>query len=99
MEFFKGIDKVKYEGTKTNNLLAFAHYNPEEVILGKKMKDHLKFAMSYWHTLTGEGTDPYGNAILFMRLKYQNFILSIVPCLPKQNADMIKNICTPMLNN
>ena len=54
MEFFKGIDKVKYEGVKTNNLLAFAHYNPEEVILGKKMKDHLKFAMSYWHTLTGE---------------------------------------------
>lgn len=64
MEFFKGIDKVKYEGVKTNNLLAFAHYNPEEVILGKKMKDHLKFAMSYWHTLTGEGTDPFGNATM-----------------------------------
>ena len=57
MEFFKGIDKVKYEGVKTNNLLAFAHYNPEEVILGKKMKDHLKFAMSYCHTLTGEGSE------------------------------------------
>ena len=60
MEFFKGIGKIKFEGPDSKNLLSFAHYNAEEVILGKKMKDHLKFAMSYWHTLTGEGNDPFG---------------------------------------
>ncbi|MGL5797865.1 MAG: xylose isomerase [Cetobacterium sp.] len=64
MEFFKTINKINYEGTKTKNLLAFAHYNPEEVVLGKKMKDHLKFSMSYWHTLTGEGNDPFGDGTM-----------------------------------
>lgn len=64
MEFFKGIDKIKYEGSESNNPLAFAHYNSEEVIMGKPMKDHLKFAMSYWHTLTGMGTDPFGDATM-----------------------------------
>ncbi|MDP0492695.1 MAG: xylose isomerase [Fusobacterium sp. JB021] len=60
MEFFKGIDKIKYEGSKSINALSFKYYNPEEVVLGKKMKEHLKFAMSYWHTLTGGGMDPFG---------------------------------------
>lgn len=60
MEFFKGIDKIKYEGSKSTNALSFKYYNPEEVVLGKKMKEHLKFAMSYWHTLTGGGMDPFG---------------------------------------
>lgn len=60
MEFFKGIDKIEYEGSKSKNDLSFKYYNPEEVILGKKMKEHLKFAMSYWHTLTGGGMDPFG---------------------------------------
>ncbi|MGL4733374.1 MAG: xylose isomerase [Fusobacteriaceae bacterium] len=64
MEFFKGIDKIKYEGPNSKNLMAFAHYNAEEVILGKKMKDHLKYSMSYWHTLTGEGNDPFGDATM-----------------------------------
>lgn len=64
MDFFKTINKIKYEGVKTKNLLAFAHYNAEEVVLGKKMKDHLKFSMSYWHTLTGEGNDPFGDGTM-----------------------------------
>lgn len=60
MEFFKGIDRIQYEGSKSKNDLAFKYYNPEEVVMGKKMKDHLKFAMSYWHTLTAGGMDPFG---------------------------------------
>ncbi|MGL5544539.1 MAG: xylose isomerase [Cetobacterium sp.] len=64
MEFFKTINKIKYEGVKTKNLLAFAHYDAEEIVLGKKMKDHLKFSMSYWHTLTGEGNDPFGDGTM-----------------------------------
>ncbi len=60
MEFFKGIEKIKYEGAKSTNPMAFKYYNAEKVVAGKKMKDHLRFAMSYWHTLTGAGNDPFG---------------------------------------
>ncbi|CCV64223.1 Xylose isomerase [Alteracholeplasma palmae J233] len=60
IEELKKHSKIKYEGPKSKNELAFKFYNPEEVINGKTMKEHLKFAMSYWHTLCAEGTDPFG---------------------------------------
>lgn len=63
MVYFKNIDKIKYEGTKTDNLFAFRHYNPDEVILGKTMKEHLRFAIAYWHTMTQDGSDPFGDAV------------------------------------
>lgn len=56
------IGKIEYRGSKNKEKFSFKHYNPEEVIFGKQMKDHLKFAMSYWHTLCAEGTDMFGNA-------------------------------------
>ena len=59
-EFFKGIDKIKYEGKTSTNPLAFKYYDPEEVIGGKKMREHLKFALSWWHTMGGDGTDMFG---------------------------------------
>lgn len=60
---FNNVGKVVYEGERAKGL-AFRHYNPEEVILGKSMKEHLRFAMSYWHTLTGEGNDPFGDGTM-----------------------------------
>ena len=54
------IGKINYEGPKSKNPLSFKHYNADEVIAGKTMKDHLRFAMSYWHTLCGDGTDMFG---------------------------------------
>lgn len=60
MAFFNDIGTIQFEGKTSTNQLAFRHYNPEEIILGKPMKNHLRFAMSYWHTMTGEGTDPFG---------------------------------------
>ena len=59
-EFFK-IGKVEYEGPKSSNMFSFRHYNPEQVIGGKTMREHLRFALSYWHTLGGEGTDMFGS--------------------------------------
>ena len=59
-DFFKGLDKVKYEGPESNNPFAFRHYNPDEVVLGKPMKDHLRFAIAYWHSFAWEGGDPFG---------------------------------------
>ena len=64
-EFYPGIGKIKYEGKKSKNPLAFRWYNPEQVVSGKKMKDHLRFAVAYWHSFCGDGTDQFGNATHF----------------------------------
>lgn len=64
MEYFKNVSKIKYEGSKSKNPLSFKYYQPEEVILGKKMKDHLKFSMAYWHVMTYQGVDPFGKEVM-----------------------------------
>lgn len=64
MEFFKGIGKISYEGKESKNELSFKYYNPEEIVMGKPMKEHLKFAMSYWHTLTAGGNDQFGEGTI-----------------------------------
>jgi xylose isomerase len=58
--FFDGISPVRYEGPDSTNPLAFRHYNPDEVIMGKRMEEHLRFAVAYWHSLAWEGGDPFG---------------------------------------
>lgn len=60
MSYFKNVGKIQYEGSGSNNPLAFKHYNEDEVVLGKTMKEHLRFAVAYWHTLTMDGSDPFG---------------------------------------
>lgn len=60
MEYFEGIGKVNYEGPKSKNPLAFKYYNPDEEVMGRSMKDHLRFAMSWWHTFTYMGEDQFG---------------------------------------
>ena len=59
-DYFPGIRKIEYEGRESKNPLAFKWYNPEQVIAGKTMKEHLRFAIAYWHTFCGEGGDPFG---------------------------------------
>lgn len=61
-EVYPGIGKIAYEGKDSKNPMAFKWYNPEEVIYGKKMKDHLRFAVAYWHSFCGDGSDPFGDA-------------------------------------
>ncbi len=60
MEYFVNIPKIKYEGKESTNPLSFKFYNPDEVIAGKTMREHLRFAMSYWHTMCAEGSDMFG---------------------------------------
>ncbi|MGI6726715.1 MAG: xylose isomerase [Christensenellales bacterium] len=60
MSLFKNLPQIKYEGPKSRNPLAFKHYDAERVIYGKKMKDHLKFAMAWWHNLSATGQDMFG---------------------------------------
>lgn len=63
--YFKGIEKVNYEGPTSKNPLAFKYYNPDEVVMGKTMKEHCRFAMSYWHTFTYMGNDPFGGTTMY----------------------------------
>jgi len=57
---FAKIPKIQYEGPKSKNPLAFKHYNPNEKVEGKTMKDHLRFSVTYWHTFRGMGADMFG---------------------------------------
>jgi len=65
MTYFNEIGKINYEGSESKNPLAFKYYNPDEVIMGKTMKEQLRFAMSYWHTFTFMGTDPFGGVTMY----------------------------------
>ena len=59
-EYFKGINKIQFEGQDSDNPLAFRAYDPERIILGKSMKDHLRFAACYWHNFRWPGADVFG---------------------------------------
>jgi xylose isomerase len=54
------IGKIKYEGAKSQKALSFKHYNPEEVIDDKTLKEHMRFSIAYWHSFRGVGSDPFG---------------------------------------
>ena len=58
--FFKGINAIGYEGADSPNEFAFRQYNPDELLGGKKMRDHLRFAIAYWHSFAWPGGDPFG---------------------------------------
>ncbi|HAP9190897.1 TPA: xylose isomerase [Enterococcus faecium] len=63
MSYFPMIKEVKYEGPRTENPFAYRHYDPEQEILGKPMKEHLRFAAAYWYTMMQDGSDPFGNPV------------------------------------
>ena len=59
-DFFQGLPQIQYEGPQTDNEFAFRHYNPDERVMGKSLKEHLRFAVAYWHSFAWEGGDPFG---------------------------------------
>ena len=61
-EYFVGINKIQFEGKESRNPMAFRYYDADKLILGKKMKDWLKFSMAWWHTLCAEGGDQFGGS-------------------------------------
>ncbi|MBF4806891.1 MAG: xylose isomerase, partial [Pseudoleptotrichia goodfellowii] len=74
-EFFPEIKEIKYEGAESKNDLAFKYYNKDEVLGGKTMKEHLRFAMSYWHTLKAQGVDMFGGETMDREWnKYENVL-------------------------
>lgn len=58
--FFSVSDTIAYEGEHSDNPLAFRHYDKDEMIMGKRMEDHLRFATAYWHSFAWPGGDPFG---------------------------------------
>lgn len=60
MADFFDVPEIQFEGPKSDNPLAFKHYNPDEEVAGKPMRDHLRFAAAYWHSMRGTGADPFG---------------------------------------
>ncbi len=60
MGYLDNIPAIRFEGAETTNEFAFRHYNPDELVLGKRMEDHLRFAVAYWHSFAWPGGDPFG---------------------------------------
>jgi xylose isomerase len=60
-EFFPNIPKIKYEGANSTNPLSFRYYNADEKVLGKPMREWLKFSVAFWHSFMGDGGDPFGS--------------------------------------
>ena len=58
--WFENVPNIPYEGPNSDNPLAFTHYNADEMVAGKSMRDHLRFAVCYWHAMRGTGADPFG---------------------------------------
>jgi xylose isomerase len=58
--YFGNVSKIQFEGKHSSNPLAFKFYNPQEMIAGKSMEEHLRFSIAYWHSFTGTGSDPFG---------------------------------------
>ena len=61
IEYYKGIGDIKFEGSDSNNPFAFKYYDPEKIVAGKALKEHFRFAVAYWHSFCGQGTDPFGS--------------------------------------
>ena len=59
-KFFPEIPVIRYEGPASANPLSFKYYNPDQVIMGKTMREHLPFAMAWWHNMCAGGTDMFG---------------------------------------
>ena len=60
MSFFSIEQPIRYEGPNSDNPLAYRYYDPQKVILGKSLEEHLRFAVCYWHNFVWPGSDPFG---------------------------------------
>ena len=63
-EFFKGVGQIKFEGLESDNPLAYRWYDENRVVAGKTLKEHLRFAVAYWHSFNANGSDPFGGPTL-----------------------------------
>ncbi|PTX56288.1 D-xylose isomerase [Litoreibacter ponti] len=86
-DFFQGIDAATYEGPDSTNPMAFRHYNPDEIVMGKRMEDHLRFACAWWHSFAWPGGDPFGGQT-FERPWFEGSGFGDTMALAKLKADV-----------
>ena len=60
VDYFPDVQRIRYEGSGSDNPLSFKHYDAEQLVLGRPMREHLRFAVCFWHTMRGTGADPFG---------------------------------------
>ena len=94
-EFFPGIEKIKFEGKDSKNPMAFRYYDAEKVINGKKMKDWLRFAMAWWHTLCAEGGDQFGGGTK----QFPGIVMLTLYKLQKIKWTQVSNSCRKWVSN
>ena len=66
-DYFAGIEAIKYKGPESSDPLSFRYYDKDRPVLGKRMEDHLRFAVCYWHNFSWNGFDPFGYEGTFER--------------------------------
>jgi xylose isomerase len=76
-EYFPGISKIKFEGRDSKNQMAFRYYKPDEIVMGKTMAEHLRFAVCFWHTFKGLGGDPFGSPTIIRNYNNASDIMQI----------------------
>jgi len=88
-QYFPTVSKIPFTGHKSDDPFAFKYYNPDQVVMGRKMKDHLRFSVCFWHTFKGTGVDPFGEGTYArpwpMDSPMQNYDLTLRLC--KQRVD------------
>jgi xylose isomerase len=76
-EYFPGIRKIKFEGHDSKNPMAFRHYKKDEIVMGKTMAEHLRFAVCFWHTFKGLGGDPFGSPAIIRNYNNSSDVMQI----------------------
>jgi xylose isomerase len=71
MTYFGNLPNIQYEGRQSTNPTSFKFYNTDQIILGKTMREHLRFAVAYWHSFTANGSDPFGVGTAAPRLGHR----------------------------
>jgi len=94
-QYFPNIDPIRYEGTKTNNPLAFRYYNPQQVVLGKTMAEHLRLAVCYWHTFCWSGHDIFGENAFERPWIFHNNNLQVAEARVKACFEFVEKLGVP----
>jgi xylose isomerase len=95
MAFFPEVSKIKYEGPDSKNPLTFRHYNPDELVAGKSMKEHLRFSVVYWHTMRGMGGDPFGPGCALRPWEDGTDSIEMAEKRVKVAFEFIEKLCAP----
>ena len=94
-DYFKNINEINFEGESSNNPLSFKYYDENKMVLGKTMKEHLRFATCYWHTFTWPGLDPFGGATFDRPWMSSGDPLKMAEIKLDEGFDFFKKIKTP----